>query len=209
MNSLPSLAELRTRVHAHTAREIAPPPPIAPAATWYAVQSSPQREVKAMHGLAALGWPTFIPMGWKWARPRHAPSGTHVMRRRPAMPGYVFFAPDADERGDCRIGAARDVDGVKDFVKQQGAPLPILSATIEKLRTAEARGLFDFNPEPPRGKKLWELEPGDHIKITEGVGTGWIAIVRRRCSSGQAEAVDLVFGIKLTVLLEHCVPVEI
>jgi transcription antitermination factor NusG len=204
---LPSLTALRERVEGSKIMRLGiERAPLDPAASWFAAQTNPQCEVRVMHGVAALGWEVFVPFGWKWARPRHAPSDLHVLRRRPGMPGYVFFAAPRDARGDIRISEVRSVQGLKGIVSQGLTPLRLQVSAVEKLRHAEAAGAYDFNGEPPRGK-LWDLQEGDLIKVTVGPCTGWIATVRRRSNAAEVEVLDEVFGARLTVRLDHLIPV--
>ena len=204
-----SLTDLRARVHLQADAPAAPPAPaIDGSSVWFAAQTNPRCEVKAMHGIAALGWPVFVPFGWKWSRPRHAPSGTHVVRRRPGMPRYVFFASPRDSRGDLRVSEVRGVDGVYHLVSQHGAPSRIRASAIALLQKAETSGVYDFNKEPPRGK-LWDLQPGDQIRITSGIGEGWLAKVERQSNAREVEVRDVVFGMRLTVPLDRIVPIEV
>lgn len=207
-NVMPSLTDLRAKVTALAeAAEVTPismRPAIDPTADWYAAQTTPRSEIRAMHGVAALGMTAFVPFGWKWMQPRHAPSGTVVLRRRCAMPGYLFFIGQRDRRGDIRVGEVRDVDGVRDLVRQGLAPLRIRGSAIAKLHNAEARGVYDVNKEPPRGR-LWDLQPGDQVRITVAPFVGWIEVVTRPLGNNRVEVLDDVFGQRLTVPLENCI----
>lgn len=204
-----SLTDLRARVHPEAEAPAArPAPTVDPSAIWFTVQTNPRCEAKVMHNIAALGWPVFVPFGWKWSRPRHAPSGTHVVRRRPGMPGYVFFSSPRDERGDLRVSEVRGVDGVHHVVSQHRAPSRIRGSVLDMLQKAETAGVYNFNKEPPRGK-LWDLQVGDKVRITSGIGEGWIGVVRCRSNAKEVEVIDVLFGMKLVVTLERVVPFEL
>lgn len=214
MTALPSLTALReraARILPPTVDAGAEPDPIVvepgdPTATWFAAQTNPRCEVKAMHGVAALGWATFVPFGWKWSRPRHAPSDLLVVRRRPGMPGYVFFVAPRDARGDVRTSEVRAIDGVRGLVSQNGAPLKIRPPAIDILRQAEVVGAFDFNKAPGPG---WEPAAGERVKISGGAIEGWLAIVVSRRNASDFEVRDVVFGSSLTVALDRLVPVAL
>lgn len=207
-----SLTDLRSRADAKDGvLEPIPPAlaPLDPTMPWYAAQTNPRSETKAMHGLSALGWRTYVPFGWRWAKPRHIPSDMHVLRRRPGMPGYVFFLATTDIRGDIRTAEARDIEGVKCVVSQSGRPLKVRPQAIERLMMAERAGVYDHNKEPPRNlKDAFGLVPGDPIRITSGIGEGWIAKVVRRANAREVEVRDDVFGMKIVVPLDRLVPLS-
>lgn len=208
MNALPSLTDLRDRVGALDAGAEAVAAPQLIDGPWFAAETNPGCEVKALHGFTAMGWTAFTPFGWKYQRPRRARSKAFIMRRKVGMPGYVFIVSPRDARGDLRVSEAKGVLGVRRLIASAGAPLRVRADSIHRLRLAEAAGAYDVGVAPPRGK-LWDLDDGDEILIVSGQFEGWLCTVVGRSTGTRVTVVDKVFGRRLSVPLDQITPLDI
>ena len=156
--------------------------------TYYALITNPRCELRAKAGLDALGIETYLPVGRKWSKPRHATSV--VMRMRPAYPRYLFIAfPGYDTwQGLPRI------DGVSRVVGSTACgPYPIPDSQIDRVRALEAAGDLNFNREP----KTWlggEYAIGELLRLTEGPFAGFTGTVVRSSTKRGVDLELMLFG---------------
>lgn len=204
---LPSITDLRARLGGLEA-PAEPQPPVLADGPWFAAQTAPGCEVKALHAFSALGWAAFTPFGWKFSRARRARDEMYVMRRRVGLPGYVFMVAPRDRRGDLRVGEAASVLGVHRLVATAAGPLPIRAEAIALMRLAEAKGAYDVNDAPARGP-LWEIQKGSQVAIVSGPFKGRVGRAAGRSTNSRVKVRDLVFGGVLNVRLDDVTPLDI
>ena len=162
--------------------------------TYFALITNPRCELRAKAGLDALGIETYLPVGRKWSKPRHATSV--VMRMRPAYPRYLFIAFPGHETWQ---GLPR-IDGVSRVVAPQGVPFPIPDSQIDRVRALEAAGDLNFNREP-RTWKGGEYKKGEMLRTNSGTFQGFVGTVVRDNSAIDVKLHMMLFNRQVVVTL--------
>jgi len=125
------------------------------APAWFAVQTHPRAEEKALGHLRRQGYRAYLPRYAKLVR--HARKTSHVTR--PLFPGYLFvaFDPEVD-----RWRPIRSTHGVIDIVHFGDRPTPLPAGLIDGLIELEnAEGCIPLVQQP-------SYMPGSAVVVTAG-----------------------------------------
>jgi transcriptional antiterminator RfaH len=135
---------------------------------WYAVQTQPHLESKAVHHLNNQGFPTFFPRYRK--ERRHARRVDTV--EAPLFPGYVFVALDlaAD-----RWRAVLSTLGVRRLVTFGGNPAAVPDVIMNEIRArANEHGLVETMDDDLK------FSPGEALEILTGPFKSYIGLFAER-----------------------------
>jgi transcriptional antiterminator RfaH len=160
---------------------------------WHVVYTEPQAEKEAQVGIRDLGLDVYMPME-RWAR---RVRGKSTVVSKPLIPRYVFVAFDP---GLYNWGPILSVDGVLELLRNEGLPMRVPQAQIERLWGAEAVGAFDRT-------RSW-LEVGEAVRVKDGPFAGHIGLIEsfvaklRSCKAKRR--VKLVMGLLGRVELDLC-----
>ncbi len=134
---------------------------------WYLIYSKPQRERLALENLERQGYPSYLPL----IRNRRRRKGRYASIIEPMFPRYLFVHL-SDETDNW--GPIRSTIGVANMVRfgMQAARVP--DSLIEMMQERDEEGVQTLTPP--------ELEPGDQVRIVEGVMAGYEAIFQARTS---------------------------
>ena len=123
---------------------------------WYAVQTQPNAEMKAVAHLARQGFEVYLPRFLK--RRRHAGRVEHVSKA--LFPGYLFVAIDiAAQRWRC----VNSTVGVRKLVCNGETPAVVNGNIVESLITQQDERGFIVLDTGPR------FAVGDAIRVIDGV----------------------------------------
>ncbi|MBA1156917.1 transcription termination/antitermination protein NusG [Microvirga mediterraneensis] len=150
--------------------------------TWYVVLTNPKCEERAMAGLNALGYATFLPTETVWARvPKHRQKegqSKKVKVTRPLFPGYLFFGLD---KGVHPFEPVRLTDGVYSVLMNNGEYVAMPAGAIDRMREAEELGEHDKTIR--LAEKLAELI-GKQVAVPEGFLAGFVATIKKATEKG-------------------------
>ena len=132
---------------------------------WYLIYSKPQQERLALENLERQGYPSYLPL----IRNRRRRKGRYVSIIEPMFPRYLFVHL-SDETDNW--GPIRSTIGVVNLVRfgMQAARVP--DSLIEMMEQRDEEGVQTLAPPV--------LEPGDQVRIVEGVMAGYEAIFQAR-----------------------------
>ncbi len=132
---------------------------------WYLIYSKPQQERLALENLERQGYPSYLPL----IRNRRRRKGRYVPIIEPMFPRYLFVHL-SDETDNW--GPIRSTIGVANLVRfgMQAARVP--DSLIEMMEQRDEEGVQTLAPPV--------LEPGDQVRIVEGVMAGYEAIFQAR-----------------------------
>lgn len=133
---------------------------------WYVACTAPRAEFDVVRELTRLGLDAYTPA----ARYRTTVRGRKTTVDRALFVGYVFVGFDI-EREEW-FGPIMDTDGVRSILSCQQIPIKLATGEIEKLRRAQAAGVFDFTHP---GASFAE---GAAVRIEEGPFSGFVARVK-------------------------------
>jgi transcriptional antiterminator RfaH len=148
---------------------------------WFVVYTNINCETRALKGLAAAGYRTFLPVLRKFvrhARQRHAVD-------RPLFTRYLFIGLDPARDG---WFAVRTTHGVESILGHEGMPQAVPAEVIAQLRTAQASGRFDFTR--PRAT----FKPGDLVAVDGGPFGDFVAEVATAEDGKRVEILHNLFG---------------
>lgn len=129
---------------------------------WYLVYTKPQQERVALENLLRQGYESYLPL----VRVRRRRQGRYVKIVEPMFPRYLFMHL-SDETDNW--GPIRSTIGVSSLVRFGVLPARVPDDLIDTLRAREdEEGLQKVEPV--------ELQPGDRVRIVEGVMAGYEAI---------------------------------
>lgn len=158
------------------------------AASWYALQSKPNKEDALNEQLLNQGIEVFYP------RIRVNPVNPRARKIKPYFPGYMFIKADLETVGLSTIQWMPFSRGMVIF-DQEPAPVPdfLIEAIKRKVEQVNAAGGEIFNG----------LNKGDEVTIEEGPFAGYEAIFDLRLPGSERVRV------LIKLLSERQVPVEI
>ena len=132
---------------------------------WYLIYSKPQQERLALENLERQGYPAYLPM----IRNRKRRKGRYVSVIEPMFPRYLFVHL-SDETDNW--GPIRSTIGVANLVRFGMIPARVPDSLIETMQNRDEEGVQTLDPP--------KLEPGDQVRIVEGVMAGYEAIFQAR-----------------------------
>ena len=149
--------------------------------TWYAAQTNPRCEAKAVAGLKEHGFSTFLPVETKWKRSR---SKARERVNTPLFTGYLFVGLCPGQS----LYHVRQIDGVRGLVLcGQGVPAEINARFVYDLQARQAAGEFNLTrgdrdaptkrPKTTKGEaasKWTELPDGEMVRVISGPFDGLI-----------------------------------
>lgn len=153
---------------------------------WFVVAFENQK--RAVEGIADIGLSTFCPV---MSRTKIR-KGRKVIINDPLFPGYLFAHFDR-EKDDW--GKIEDVKGVLGILKNGLLPSRIPDLVIERLKHAEAAGVFDYT------KPGSAFKEGEEVEVTEGPFAGLIAKVK---SASPKKRVRLLMASLASVEIDPC-----
>ena len=171
--------------------------------TWYILQTNPQSEKKAVEEIRRAGFRAYLP---KAARDvRHHRTKELIIKRRPALVGYVFMRfPD----GRPNWYALRQCQGVKGVLYCDGKPYELAHGQIAALMRAQRAATYDtanaraFRLAKRRGEKQTiaravakqRFKPGMQVRAVSGPWQHIIARIERVTKTGTIKAVASILG---------------
>lgn len=146
---------------------------------WYAVNTHPNSETRAVTNLERQGWHCFCPNIARSSR-----YGRRVTTRmKPLFPGYVFIHLDT---ATSRWRAIDSSSGVRGIVKVGEQPAPLPEGIVEALIAMTDSG----------GKVTFAstLEEGDSVRFVAGPLTGMIGRLEQLDASGRVTVLMQLLG---------------
>jgi transcription antitermination factor NusG len=139
---------------------------------WYVLQTKPRKEEFVLGQLASRQAEVFFP--------RLAESLGRLERVAPMFPSYLFVKLDVEQLGK----GVRYTPGVKDFLRCDGSPSPLLPEVVATLRDRTGpTGIYR--------RPLTPLAPGMRLRIEEGPLRGMDVIFEQELSGPERVAVLL------------------
>ena len=132
---------------------------------WYLVYSKPQKESIARENLERQGYHSYLPL----MRTRRRRSGRYVSIVEPMFPRYLFVHL-SDETDNW--GPIRSTIGVANLVRFGMHAARVPENLITLMQERDQQGIQVL--------KSPEVNPGDHVRIVQGVMAGYDAIFQAR-----------------------------
>lgn len=170
---------------------------------WYILQTNPQCENKAVEEIRRAGFRAYLP---KAARDvRHHRTKLQMIKRRPALVGYVFVRfPD----GRPNWYALRQCQGVKGVLYSDGKPYELAHTQIAALMRAQRASDYDtstaraYRLAKRRGERQSiaraaaqeRFKPGMSVRAATGPWQHIIARIDRVTKTGTIKAVANILG---------------
>lgn len=171
--------------------------------SWFIIQTNPQCEAKAVAEIRRAGFRAYVP---KAARDvRHHRTKELIIKRRPALVGYVFMRfPE----GSPNWYALRKCQGVKGVLYCDGKPYELAHTQIAALMRAQRSATYDtanaraFRLAKRRGEKQsiaraaakLRFKPGMQVRAVAGPWQHIIARIERVTKTGTIKAIASIFG---------------
>ena len=153
---------------------------------WYLIYSKSQQERIALENLERQGYTAYLPL----MRVRRRRQGRYVRRVEPMFPRYLFIR--LSESRD-NWGPIRSTIGVANMVRFGTRPARVPDELLVAMKAREDESGLQRSEAP-------ELQPGDRVRIVEGVMAGYEAIFELK--SGR-ERVSLLLEIANTTARVH------
>jgi transcriptional antiterminator RfaH len=144
---------------------------------WAAARLQPHREALALHLLHLNGFMTYFPR----LRERRVKHGRWFDYTPPLFPGYAFVSIELQWHR-VRWGV-----GVIGLIMDGLQPAHVPDAVIEEIKGRERNG-FVALPKPPG------LQPGDHVRITNGLLKGRLGLYAGMRPQARVEVLLAVLG---------------
>ncbi len=132
---------------------------------WYLIYSKPQQERLALENLERQGYPSYLPL----MRNRRRRKGRYVAVIEPMFPRYLFVHL-SDETDNW--GPIRSTIGVASLVRFGMRAARVPDNLIEMMHERDDEGV--------QALAAPDLNPGDQVRIVEGVMAGYEAIFQAR-----------------------------
>ena len=132
---------------------------------WYLIYSKPQQERLAYENLERQGYQSYLPL----IRNRRRRQGRYVAIIEPMFPRYLFVHL-SDETDNW--GPIRSTIGVVNLVRFGMRAARVSDSLISMMQFRDQEGVQALQPA--------ELEPGDPVRIVEGVMAGYEAVFQAR-----------------------------
>lgn len=156
---------------------------------WYAVQTQPNAEMKALAHLVRQGFEVYLPLFMK--RRRHAGRVDYVSKA--LFPGYLFVAIDiATQRWRC----VNSTVGVRKLVCNGETPAIVNGKIIESLITQhDERGFINLDSRP-------RFAAGDAVRVIDGVFSRALGIYEGMTDRERVGILLDILGRKVRVLMD-------
>lgn len=156
---------------------------------WYAVQSQPNAENKAVAHLARQGFDSYLPRYLK--RRRHARRVEIVAA--PLFPRYLFVAIDMTAQ---RWRSIYSTVGVSTLVGSGGFPTPVPEQVVASLRAREsADGFVQLDQRP-------SFHAGDPVRVVDGVFADSLGLYEGMRDSDRVAILLDLLGRKVRVMVD-------
>lgn len=156
---------------------------------WYAVQSQPNAENKAVAHLTRQGFETYLPRYLK--RRRHARRIETVAA--PLFPRYFFVAIDMSVQ---RWRSIYSTVGVSTMVGHGGFPTPVPERIVTALQAREAAdGFIQLNRQPA-------FRAGDTVRVLDGVFADSLGVYEGMKDSDRVAILLDLLGRKVRVTVD-------
>ncbi len=161
---------------------------------WYVVRTAPRQEGRAKASLAEIGAKTYLPMAKEWRDPS-CPRNEGNKRTVALMPGYLFA-----ELRDAQIYLVKGLEGVLDFIRIDGRPLPMPRSDVRRLywlAYLESQGGTDYtwSAKPQR----WNPKRGQAAKVVTGPMSGFSGKITQLRGKNRMMILGEWFGIRREV----------
>jgi len=156
---------------------------------WYAVQTQPHAETKALAHLQRQGFATYLPRYLR--RRRHARRVDTVAA--PLFPRYLFVAIDMAVQ---RWRSIRSTVGVSQIVSVGDTPVPVPQKVIDAIRHREDQAGFVRLDTRPR------FVAGEKVRILNGVFAESLGLFERVTDSERVAILLDLLGRKVPVVLD-------
>lgn len=137
---------------------------------WYVLHSKPHKETFLLEQLQLNGFEAYCPLA------RVAAVNPRARRLRPYFPGYVFINVDLARS---KASALQWMPGTTGFVSFDGTPARVPDGLVPAIRARVDAG------NAAGGEALHELQPGQPVRVTEGVFAGYEAIFDARLKGSE------------------------
>jgi transcriptional antiterminator RfaH len=128
---------------------------------WFVAFCDSRCEREACDEIKEIGFPAYCPM----ERHKRYIRGKRTIVERPLFPCYLFAQFDYM---DARWNAIREIDGIRDVLCNQGKPVALPLAVVEKLQRMQRLGLFDHTKRPmpfPPGTRVMLDDDGPFAEL--------------------------------------------
>lgn len=155
---------------------------------WYLVYTKPRKEQCALENLVRQGFEAFLPRIRSQVRRR----GRYTGCIEPMFPRYLFVRLTAGEQDWAPI---RSTVGVSHLVRFGTWPAAVPATLVEGLaeQTGEDGVVRDLTPPP--------VQPGDAVRIIDGVLAGYEGLVRCRSGRERVEVLLNIIGKQATAVV--------
>jgi transcriptional antiterminator RfaH len=162
---------------------------------WYLVYTKPQGERTALANLARQGFDAYLPL----MRNRRRRGGRHVSRIEPMFPRYLFIHL-SDVTDDW--GPIRSTIGVASMVSFANRAARVPDGLITALRAREG-------DDGVQVLVARELQPGDRVRIEEGVFQGYEGIFQAKTGKSRVLLLLEIAGksARMQICEDHVQPV--
>lgn len=124
---------------------------------WFVVRSQVRQEDRAARSIQQAGFDVYLPT--MRLEKKHRRNNTYSEVEKPLMVGYLFVGFTSFAR---HFGMVRKCDGVYDFVKVQGEPIPVGAKEVLAIQIAETEMVFDDT----RAARIHRKEEAKTRKLT-------------------------------------------
>jgi transcriptional antiterminator RfaH len=161
---------------------------------WYVIYAKARQEVLARDNLARQGYEVYLPL----TRNRRRRRGKHTVCVEPLFPRYLFIRLD---KVTDNWGPIRSTFGVQTLVRFGDQPARVPGNLVDALMSHD-------DEEGCQNLPVVDFQPGEAVRIVDGVMAGYEGIVRARNSTDRV-TILLDFAGKYTELamsrhqLEH------
>ena len=170
---------------------------------WYIVQTNPICETKAVEEIRRAGFRAYLPKAAQDTR--HHRTKATIIKRRPALVGYLFMR-FPDDRPDWYT--LRQCQGVKGVLYMDGKPYELAQQQIAALMRAQRSAAFDtetartFRLAKRRGERQSvfravaraKFKPGMRVKASSGPWQHIMAHVEGVTKTGSVKVLASMFG---------------
>jgi len=176
---------------------------------WYVVRSAVRQEDRAATSIRLAGFDVYLPT--MRVERKHRRTNTYSAIEKPLMTGYLFVGFSSFAK---HFGMVRKCDGVYDFVKVQGEPIPVSAKDVIAIQVAEMDMRFDdtraariHRREEAKTRKLtveMKFPAGREVMVSDSKHpfADFHAVVDEVTKTGNVKALITLFGRAVAVEFE-------